>query len=47
MADYIILTLCWGARRSEAASLKVVDVDFKKNSLSSGIPKIHGIIFSR
>lgn len=29
MADYIILTLCWGARRSEAASLKVSDVDFK------------------
>jgi integrase len=30
MADYIILTLCWGARRSEAASLKVVDVNFEE-----------------
>lgn len=30
MADYIILTLCWGARRSEAASLKVADVDFER-----------------
>jgi integrase len=30
MADYIILTLCWGARRSEAASLKVSDVNFER-----------------
>ena len=30
MADYIILSLCWGARRSEAASLKVSDIDFER-----------------
>ena len=30
MADYIILALCWGARRSEAASLKVDDVSFEE-----------------
>lgn len=30
MADYIIVTLCWGARRSEAASIKVTDVDFER-----------------
>ena len=30
MADYIILTLCWGARRSEAASLKVENIDFER-----------------
>jgi integrase len=30
MADYIILSLCWGARRSEAASLKVCDIDFER-----------------
>jgi integrase len=30
MADYIILTLCWGARRSEAAALKVENIDFER-----------------
>ncbi|GAB1393346.1 hypothetical protein MASR1M60_15090 [Rhodocyclaceae bacterium] len=30
MADLIILSLCWGARRSEAASLKVSDIDFER-----------------
>lgn len=30
MADYIILTLCWGARRSEAAALKIEDIDFER-----------------
>jgi integrase len=30
MADYVILSLCWGARRSEAAALKVSDVDFER-----------------
>lgn len=30
MADYVILSLCWGARRSEAASLKISDVDFER-----------------
>lgn len=28
IADYVILSFCWGARRSESASLKVTDVDF-------------------
>ena len=27
-ADYILLSLCWGSRRSEAARLKVEDVNF-------------------
>ncbi|MFZ4538887.1 tyrosine-type recombinase/integrase [Propionivibrio sp.] len=30
MADYIILVLCWGARRGEAARLKIDDVDFER-----------------
>ena len=30
MADYLILTLCWGARKGEASRLKVTDIDFKR-----------------
>lgn len=30
MADYVLLSLCWGSRRSEAASLKVNDIDFER-----------------
>jgi integrase len=30
MADYILLALSWGARRSEAAALKVDDIDFER-----------------
>jgi integrase len=30
MADYILTALCWGARRSEAARVKVSDVDFER-----------------
>lgn len=30
MADYILLSLCWGARRSEAARLEVSNVDFER-----------------
>lgn len=30
MADYVILALCWGARRGEAARLKREDVDFER-----------------
>lgn len=30
MADYLILTLCWGARKGEASRLKVKDIDFER-----------------
>lgn len=30
MADYLILTLCWGARKGEASRLKVKDIDFDR-----------------
>ena len=30
MADYLILTLCWGARKGEASRLKVADIDFER-----------------
>lgn len=30
MADYILLALCWGARRGEAARVKVSDIDFER-----------------
>lgn len=30
MADYIILALCWGARRGEASRVKTGDVDFER-----------------
>ena len=30
MADYIILALCWGARRSEAAELRVENINFER-----------------
>jgi integrase len=30
MADYILLALCWGARRGEAARVKVSEVNFEK-----------------
>ncbi len=33
MADYIILTLCWGARRSETARLRWSDIDFSQKSI--------------
>jgi integrase len=33
MADYIILSFCWGARRSEAASLQVENINFEEKSV--------------
>ena len=30
MADYLLLTLCWGARKGEASRLKVKDIDFER-----------------
>ena len=30
MADYLVLTLCWGARKGEASRLKVTDIDFER-----------------
>lgn len=52
MADFIILALCWGARRSEAASLTWGDVDFElkaivfrgtKNGLDHVFPMTPGV----
>jgi integrase len=30
MADYILLSLCWGARRGEASRVRVQDIDFER-----------------
>lgn len=30
MADYILMALCWGARRGEASRIKLEDVDFER-----------------
>lgn len=30
MADYILMALCWGARRGEASRIKLQDVDFER-----------------
>lgn len=39
MADYIILTLCWGSRKMEGMAMKTVDLDFDRKIIAFPMTK--------